>query len=181
MRRSHKRLNRTDPVTVANDKSELRGVRWAFRVLQSAAAALLFAMMVLTFVDVWGRYVFNAPLPGAFEITELMMAALIFAGLPLVTAAGEHVSVDLLDYSISKNLQRFRDALINLLCAFMLGLLSYRLWLKAIEQVSYGDETAVLNLPVAPVTFFMSFSTALSGAALVYLTWAAVARPSRAL
>ena len=56
---------------------------------QDAAAAILFAMMVLTTVDVVARYVFNRPLRGAFEITELLLVVLIFAGLPLVSLAGE--------------------------------------------------------------------------------------------
>lgn len=131
-------------------------------------------MMLLTFVDVWGRYIFNSPLPGAFEITELMMAALIFAGLPLVTAAGEHVSVDLLDFSLPKMLRQVRDSLIHLLCAIMLGFLSYRLWIKAAEQAGYGDQTAVLLIPIAPVTYFMSLSTAVSGIALIYLAVSAL-------
>lgn len=150
------------------------GVRRASQVLQVGAAVLLFAMMLLTFIDVWGRYIFNSPLPGAFEITELMMAALIFAGLPLVTAAGEHVSVDLLDFSLPKILRQVRDSLIHLLCAIMLGFLSYRLWIKAAEQAGYGDQTAVLLIPIAPVTYFMSLSTAASGVALIYLAISAL-------
>lgn len=151
------------------------GARTASQILQIAAAALLFAMMVLTFIDVWGRYIFNTPLPGAFEVTELMMATLIFAGLPLVTAAGEHVSVDLLDFSLPKSLRQFRDGLTHLLCAMMLCFLSYRLWLKAMEQLDYGDQTAVLLLPVAPITIIMSISTAISALSLVYLAACAFA------
>lgn len=151
-----------------------RVVHWATRLLGLGAAVLLFAMMVLTFVDVMGRYFFDAPVPGGFEVTELMMAALIFAGLPLVTAGNEQVAVDLLDYSMPRTLKRIRDVLVNLLCAGMLAILSYRLWLKASEQVSYGDQTAILNIPSAPVTFFMSFSTAFSVLVLLALTWASL-------
>ena len=56
-------------------------------LLGVAAAAILLAMMGLTFVDVVARYVFNRPLAGAFEVTELLLLVLIFAGLPLVTYA----------------------------------------------------------------------------------------------
>ncbi len=56
-----------------------------------------FAMMLLTFVDVVARYVFNRPLRGAFEVTELMLLVLIFAGLPLVSYADEHVTMDFID------------------------------------------------------------------------------------
>jgi TRAP-type mannitol/chloroaromatic compound transport system permease small subunit len=49
-------------------------------VLAYVAAAVLMALMVLTCVDVGGRYFFNRPVWGAFELTEMMLAALIFAG-----------------------------------------------------------------------------------------------------
>ena len=48
---------------------------------------LLFCLMTLTCVDVIGRYFFSMPVTGGFELTEMMLAALIFVGLPLVTFA----------------------------------------------------------------------------------------------
>ena len=58
---------------------------WFDVALGAAASLLLLVMMLLTFADVLGRYVFNTPLRGAFEITELALLSLIFAGLPLVS------------------------------------------------------------------------------------------------
>ena len=55
--------------------------RRAEALLGVAASAILFAMMLLTTVDVVARYVFNRPLRGAFEVTELLLVVLIFAGL----------------------------------------------------------------------------------------------------
>ena len=59
--------------------------RRADTILGVAASAILLAMMLLTFVDVVARYVFSRPVRGAFEVTELMLVVLIFAGLPLVS------------------------------------------------------------------------------------------------
>ena len=51
------------------------------QVLQSTlgvgAALLLFSLILVTCVDVVGRYFFSAPLSGAFEITEILLAALV--------------------------------------------------------------------------------------------------------
>ncbi|MEJ2623996.1 MAG: TRAP transporter large permease subunit [Pseudolabrys sp.] len=66
-------------------------------LLSLFAAGTLFALMVLRCIDVVGRYAFNAPVPGASELTGLGLALLIFATLPIVTAYGEHVSVGLLE------------------------------------------------------------------------------------
>ena len=61
------------------------------------AAVALFAIMWLTLVDVTGRKLLSASLPGSLELTELLMVVVIFAGLPLVSLRGEHVVFDSLD------------------------------------------------------------------------------------
>ena len=49
-----------------------------------------------------GRYVLNKPLTGGFELTEMMLAALIFCGLPLVSQRREHIVIDTFDPLMSK-------------------------------------------------------------------------------
>ena len=71
--------------------------RRADALLGLAASAILLAMMLLTVVDVVARYVFSRPVRGAFEITELMLVVLIFAGLPLVSFSDEHAVMDFID------------------------------------------------------------------------------------
>lgn len=148
-----------------------RVVQWATRLLGVMAALFLFAMMWLTFIDVWGRYLFNAPVPGGFEVTELMMATLIFAGLPLVTLSGEHVTVDFVSQRLSSRVRDFCDTVISAGCAVMMAVLAYRMWIKAVEQFNYGDQTAALNIPVAPVSFFMCAAIAFTCLLLVVLSW----------
>ena len=46
------------------------------RVLGVLAATILFFMMLLTAVDVIGRYLFNTPVNGGFEVTEIMLASI---------------------------------------------------------------------------------------------------------
>lgn len=159
----------------AGQKSENAGIRvigLITRMLAVIGTILLFSMMVLTFVDVWGRYVFNYPIPGGFEITELMMATLIFAGFPLITQHEEHITVDLFDRFVPKALVRWQNVLIGLLCTVMVATLSYRMWLRAAEQLAYGDRTAALYIPVAPITYFMAVTMALTCILLLLLTWA---------
>lgn len=130
--------------------------RWMDRVLGGVAATVLFALMALTFIDVWGRYVFNAPVPGGFEMTELMMAVLIFAGLPIVTAQEEHVAIDILDSVTPLRVQRMQAAVVNLLCGLCAGIVAWRLWLRGIQMAEYGDTTASLKIALAPFVYMMS-------------------------
>jgi len=45
----------------------------------------LFAIMVLTFLDVSGRKLLDHSIPGSLELTELLMVVVIFGALPLVS------------------------------------------------------------------------------------------------
>src|SRR5207249_10314318 len=105
--------------------------RRADTVLGVAASAILLAMMLLTFVDVVARYVFSRPVRGAFEVTELMLLVLIFAGLPLVSYADEHALMDFIDRLLGARLQRRLERAVQALCAAVMGLLAWLVWLKA--------------------------------------------------
>ena len=76
--------------------AEGRTVRLAESVLGGIVAVLLMAMMLITVVDVVGRYAVKQPVPGAYELIELMLAILIFMALPLVCLKDENITVTVL-------------------------------------------------------------------------------------
>jgi TRAP-type C4-dicarboxylate transport system permease small subunit len=136
---------------------------WLDRVLGAAAALLLFGMMALTTVDIVSRYLFSWPLRGAFEVTELLMLTLIFAGLPLASRAGEHVTLDFVDLLLGPNGQQLVRRAVDLVCGVIILALAWRVWVKAGKIAAYGDTTDVLRLPVAPFVYFMTAMVALTG------------------
>lgn len=120
-------------------------------------------MMLLTFADVVGRYVFNWPLRGAFEITELALLVLIFAGLPLVSRADEHVTMDFIDRWLPAKLATLVQRLVHLFCGAVILALSWQVWLKAGKIAAYGDTTDVLKITVGPFVYFMAVMVAVTG------------------
>lgn len=147
---------------------ERRWERRADAAIGVAAAAILFCMMTLTFVDVVARYVFNRPIRGGFEITELMLLVLIFAGLPLVSHADEHVTIDFIDRLL---VPRAREALKRVVhggCAALMFFLTWLMWRKAGTIAGYGDTTDVLKVLVGPFVYFMAAMIALAGLIHVY-------------
>ena len=137
------------------------------RLLQWLGGATLFCLMAMTCIDVAGRYLFNAPLDGATELTRLMMAVIIFAVLPLVSWREEHVSVDLLDQVFPRRLVNARQLLLNLIGAVALGVVSWRVWILAERAAQYGDFTEYLEIPLAPFSYFMSAMSAVTALALL--------------
>lgn len=127
----------------------------AGRLLQFVAAILLVCMMGLTVIDTFMRKVMAAPIASAFELTEMMLTLVIFAGLPLITASRGHVQVELIEPLLGRGLRRFCDFLIDLLVTAALAVVAWQLWEKGIEQADYGDTTSVLQIALAPVTYVM--------------------------
>src|SRR5436309_1669607 len=137
-------------------------------ILGVAASAILLAMMLLTFVDVVARYVFNRPVRGAFEVTELMLVVLIFAGLPLVSWADEHALMDFVDRLLGARAQRGLERAVQLVCAAVMFLLTWLMWLKADRIWAYRDATDVLRIVYGPFVYFMAVTLGLSGLIHLY-------------
>jgi TRAP-type C4-dicarboxylate transport system permease small subunit len=142
--------------------------RRADAVLGVAASAILLAMMALTFVDVVARYLFNFPLRGGFEVTELMLLVLIFAGLPLVSHADEHVTMDFIDRLLPPRAGAVLVRVVHFLCAAVMFFLAWQVWLKARTIGGYGDTTDVLKILVSPFVYFMAAMIALTGLVHLY-------------
>ena len=137
-------------------------------ILGVAASAILLAMMLLTFVDVVARYVFNRPVSGAFEVTELLLLVLIFAGLPLVSYAGEHAVMDFVDRLLGPRGQRLLQGAVELLGAALMFGLAWLLWLKADRIWAYRDATDVLRILYGPFVYFMALMVGLTGLIHIY-------------
>ena len=125
-------------------------------------------MMCLTFVDVVARYVFNRPLRGAFEVTELLLVVLIFGGLPLVSHADEHVTMDFIDKLLGARWRDLWQRAVQVLCAALMFLLTWLVWIKANRIAAYGDATDVLRIVYGPFVYFMALMIALAGLIHLY-------------
>ena len=128
------------------------------------AALALFAIMLLTLMDVSGRKLLSASVPGSLELTELLMVAVIFAGLPLVSLQGEHVVFDALDNRLPPVWLRVQRAVVDALCAGLLAGLAGLMWVKGGQMASYGDITAQLKLPIGPFVYAMALLCGLTAA-----------------
>lgn len=143
-----------------------RVTMWLARV----AAFLLALIAVMTFSDVIARYFFNAPFTFTVEVTELAMGLIVFLGVGLTTSAREHISVDVVTLRLSERWRALIGLATNLLALGFLGLMVWRLWLRAELLLAKGDTTPIWSIPLWPVAFTMAMgSVFLVTGVLVYL------------
>src|SRR5262249_38083655 len=143
--------------------------RFLVPVLGLIAATVLFAIMLLTCADVIGRYFFYRPVFGAFEITETLLAALIFAGLPLVTLRNEHVTVDVFDPIAPDWVLRLQHLIACALGLVSTSYLAHRLWLRALILDAGGETTGQLKYKIAYLAYAMSVLMALTAVTFLVL------------
>lgn len=144
---------------------------WLEPTLGLAAGLILFALVLITCVDVVGRYVLSAPLKGAFELTEMLVAALVFAALPLTTERREHVEVDLLAGLSKGRTGRVLDLFTGLFTAVVLTVFGWRLWVYSLQLMHDGAVTNALAVPLAPFGFFAAMACFISALIALYRGW----------
>ena len=142
-----------------------------YLALKIFVAIILFAMAALTFVDVVGRYIFSAPIPGTFETVGLLMGLVTFSALPLVTRAENHITVDLFDGFIKGKFRKIQQLLILIGCTIVLGFFAERLIATAIDEYGANYVTEYFGISRAPLLIFLAFLCMLTTLILIMMVW----------
>lgn len=125
-------------------------------VLGSLVAAAVAVMMLVTVVEVIGRYLLNSPVPGSNEMIELALGLAIMAGMPLVSAQGTHIQVSLIE---SFRAQRWYAALqfaIELFSLAIAALIAYAVARRAMHLYSTNENSQVLRYIVWSVVTILA-------------------------
>lgn len=138
--------------------------RWLFGGLASMA---LFALMMVTLVDVLGRNFFNHPLPGAIEITEFLLCIVILLSFPLVTLLNQHLVIELFETSLGPRLNKIGTFLSAGLGMGLYAVAARYLWILAARSARNGEITPTLQWPYAPMIYLMSVLCAASAVAFL--------------
>jgi TRAP-type C4-dicarboxylate transport system permease small subunit len=140
-----------------------RAAMWLAR----AGAGGLAVIMVLTFCDVIGRYVFDAPIVGTVEVTELLMGMMVYLGVGLTTHARGHIRVDIVIDRLPPRVQGFLDVLTLAASIALVSAMCWHLWLKAGVTVEKNDLTQIWEWPVWPAAYVMAAASLLMVTSLV--------------
>jgi TRAP-type transport system small permease protein len=102
---------------------------------------------------------------GRFELTEMLLAMLIFAGLPLVSLHDEHVTVDLFDSVTPDWLLGIQHVIACAVGALCTSYIAWRLCLRAGNLIDVGETTALLKIQLGWLAYAMSMLMALTAVA----------------
>ena len=138
-------------------------VRWLAFALELVAAVTLFLLMFLTCADVVGRYFFGNSVDGKMGLTEIGIAILVFAEMPIITWRGGHVVVDILDKMWGSVAVKVLGLLSALLMSSAMYFLGVRIFELAERSLRRDEITELLEIPVGYIVQYiavMSWATA---------------------
>ncbi len=117
---------------------------------------MLAVLMLLGAFDVIGRYVFNRPITGAFEISEVLLAGVLFFGWAYTQATRGHIRVNILVRRFSARGQALTDLINSVLGLVLFSVIT---WQAALIAIAYWETNRIIDVimvPLAPFRMFVS-------------------------
>jgi TRAP-type C4-dicarboxylate transport system permease small subunit len=119
--------------------------------------ATLVVMMLLTTADVILRYLFDSPILGSFELTEILMVSMAGLSLAWCTLKSGHIRVDIIIGMFSKKTNRTIDIVNYIITAALCGFIVPALINRYIEGEKLDIRTYVLKIPEGPFVLLHCF------------------------
>ncbi|WP_338086287.1 TRAP transporter small permease [Marinomonas algarum] len=141
--------------------------KWLAFGLECVTATTLMGLMLLTCADVAGRYFFANSINGAVEITEVLLAVIVFAQMPVITWRGGHVIVDLLDRFYGILLVKVLALFSTLLISAAFYFVAERMIYLASRSLRRGVVTEYLEFPVGYIVQFVAVMSYVCAATMI--------------
>lgn len=132
------------------------------------AGAVLVLLMLLTTADVAGRYFFNAPLNGVFDLTHFAVLIMTFLSFAYCGYRGAHVVIELLYNKLGPATRRVLNRLINLAGCVLFVVIAWRAIVQSVDVREFGEASQLLAIPFFPFYWVVAFGALLFAIVLAY-------------
>lgn len=133
-------------------------------------ATTLLGMAAMSVISIAGRVLFSQPLPGDFELAQLLCAVSVALFLPYCHLRRAHVFVDFFTAKLSIQLRHGLDAFAGTLMTVVSAVLTWRLTVGLISMRASQETTAIVGFPI-----WITFIALVAGFSLLTLCAAYVA------
>ncbi len=160
MHGDEERAARPGPAPSPAERRAEAAIERLTEALAMAGGLILTGVAAMTVASVAGRYLFGAPIPGDYEITELACGVAIFAFFPYCHLKDANIVVGFFAGGLPRRFRAALDAAHNLVFVAVAALIAWRLGVGAMHKLGDGETTVFLGIPV-----HWGYFPALAGAA----------------
>lgn len=141
-------------------------------ILTALSIVSLVLMMLISFVAVVMRYLFNLPILGVNEIVQLLAVSCVFMAMPYATASDAHVRVDIFDHLLGRIGCQLGDLFTYSCSILVLSIVVHKAYFKMLYAAEFEDATNMLNIPLWPFYGLIALGMALYVTVLAVKLWA---------
>ena len=117
--------------------------------------------IVLTLISVIGRYGFSQPLPGDYEIVEIVCAIGVFLFFPYTHISNSNITAEFFTSGLSERSKCILDVFHDVIFALVAALLTWRVGSGLAEKFSNGETSILVGIPLWWAYSFAVLSMAL--------------------
>ena len=124
------------------------------RILALIGGVLLLVSIGLSVVSITGRYALSAPVPGDYELVEIICAVAVFLFFPFTHARGANLTAEFFTSGLPERWNRVLDIIHDFIFTLIAALLAWRLGHGLVDKFHNGDSSILLQFPFwIPYTF----------------------------
>jgi TRAP-type C4-dicarboxylate transport system permease small subunit len=125
-------------------------------LLKAIGAIAIVLMMMLTVVDVIGRYL-KHPIFGSVELVGFLAAIIVATALPYTHKVDGHVGVEILVRLLSKRKQIIIDIITQTISLVLFSLVTWQMFLYAEELKRTGEVSMNLQFEIHYIAYLITF------------------------
>ena len=110
--------------------------------------AVLLGIALLTAWSAATGFIFGKPLPGDFELTQILVAVAVFSFLPYCQLNNANVTADLFTAGAGPRTVAALGVLAALLALGVSVVLTWRTWAGMLDYRQFVETTAILKIPI---------------------------------
>jgi TRAP-type C4-dicarboxylate transport system permease small subunit len=130
-------------------------------------AAVLGILVLMLIYSILARRLFNAPLKGSMELTEIGLGLIIFFILAYDSLWGESMVVEIVYDHFPRKARSIIAVIIHFLSTAMLAVLCWQLIVQGMRIYGFHQTSVILGIPSYPFLYIAAFGAFLL--TLVYL------------
>lgn len=133
------------------EKKKNKGLDFLMNFDLLLASAILTLLIVLTFLGVVWRYIFNAPFTWLEEVQTSCMVWIVFAAAGAAFRTGNHVAIEMVVDLMPQKMQKVMEWLISVVIVIVIGYLFFQSIGFIQVFLKSGRSTSMLHIPYSVV------------------------------
>jgi len=149
------------------------------RFMNRIGVSLVLLIVGIITADIALRYLFNMPIPGSLEITELTLPLVVFLAVAYTAMEKRHVGIDILYLKLGEGARSVLDGLTSLLSIYVVAIMTWQIFSRSSLAFTSGESGDVIGVPYWPSMALMAVGCAVMVLVLFIDTLRAVAAMKR--